>query len=79
MKTIKDTTTIEIEGVTMQVSFEYCKDTGYLYDSDGHGLPSSEDLEITSIKIGQQECLLLFMDTWIFENIENNILDSLEN
>lgn len=77
MKTIKDTTTIEIEGVTLNVSFQYCKDSGYLYDSDGHGLPASEDLEITSVKIGNQECLLLFMDTWIFENIENSILDSL--
>lgn len=79
MRKIKDTTTIEIEGVTMQVSFEYSKDSGYLYDSDGHGLPSSEDLDITSIKIGNQECLLLFMDSWVYENIELQILDSLEN
>jgi hypothetical protein len=79
MKTIKDTTTIEIEGVILNVSFQYSKDSGYLHDSDGHGLPSSEDLDITSIKIGNQECLLLFMDSWVYENIELQILDSLEN
>ncbi len=77
MKKIKDSTDLIIEGVLLNVSYEYFKDSGYLRDSDGHGLPPAEDLDITSIKIGGVECLILLMDTWIMESIENQILDSL--
>jgi hypothetical protein len=79
MKKIKDTTHLLIEGVLLNVSYEYFKDSGYLRDSDGHGLPPAEDLEITSIKIGGLECYPLLIDTWIIESIENQILDSLND
>jgi hypothetical protein len=79
MKKIKDTTHLLIEGVLLLVSYEYFKDSGYLRDSDGHGLPPAEDLEITSIKIGGLECYSLLIDTWIIESIENQILDSLND
>jgi hypothetical protein len=79
MKKIKDTTHLLIEGVLLNVSYEYFKDSGYLRDSDGHGLPPAEDLEITSIKIGGLECLNLLLETHLIDTIEDEILNSLND
>ena len=78
MKKIVNTLNIEIENVLMEVSFEYYKDSGYLYDSDGHGQPPIEDLELNSVKIGGVEVLSLIFDTWIQDRIENSIKSNLE-
>jgi len=75
---IIDTISLEIENVPMVVSFEYYKDSGYLYDSDGHGQPPIEDLEVNSVKIGGIEVSSLIFDTWIQDRIESSIKSNLE-
>lgn len=44
---------IEIADVVLLVEYVIEYDGGYLYDSDGHGLPPSCELEITNVFIGE--------------------------
>jgi hypothetical protein len=77
MKTIKDTCTITIGEVNLDIQYTYSFDSGYWRNSNGDGLPPSQDLEISSIKIGNIECFDLFFDTCMWETIENEVLEKI--
>lgn len=77
MKTIKNYCTISIGEVNLHIQYNLSVDNGYWRNSNGDGLPSSTDLEITSIKIGDIECFDLFFDTCMWETIENEVLEQI--
>jgi len=55
-------TSISIDDVLMEIEYEKEVDNGYRYDSDGHGLPPSLDIEIWSIHIGEIDVTELFFN-----------------
>ncbi|CAB5224287.1 hypothetical protein UFOVP386_43 [uncultured Caudovirales phage] len=46
-------TTLSIYDVPMEIEYDISHEPGYLHDSDGHGLPSSTDIDILGIFIGE--------------------------
>lgn len=73
------TTTITIGKVDLELDYWYDYDKGYFKNSNGDGLPPSQDLEIMSIKIGKIECMDLFFDTCMFDTIEEALLEKIKN
>lgn len=77
MKLKNEKITIEFCDVELDVTFDYSVDSGYWRDSNGDGLPPSEDLYISSVcpKGSDVDISLIIEEGNLMRRLENCVLE----
>lgn len=68
---------IQVGDVVLDVEYEIIFESGYLYDTDGHGLPPSLEVEIMGVCIGDIDVyeLVIHYAPELHQHLINKIIE----